>query len=240
MTASQLPRPRIGCRPVPSGGLADARGRRRDCPAPSCDPRHRRARGGRACCDDAARRTGLRHRMDIEQARFNMVEQQIRTWEVLDQDVLDLLFTVRREEFVPAPYRSLAFADLEIPLGDGAEDVDAEDGGARAAGAAPRARRVGARDRHRQRLLHRAARGPRRARDQRRDQPAAGRRGEGAGSPAPASATSSCAPATARAAVRRRRSTRSCSPARRRSCPTRSSRSSSPAAACSPSSAMRR
>ena len=57
--------------------------------------------------------------MNIEQARFNMVEQQIRTWEVLDQDVLDLLFTVRREEFVPAAYRLLAFADLEIPLGDG-------------------------------------------------------------------------------------------------------------------------
>jgi protein-L-isoaspartate(D-aspartate) O-methyltransferase len=57
--------------------------------------------------------------MDIEQARFNMVEQQIRTWEVLDQDILDLLFTVRREEFVPGPYRSLAFADLEVPLGDG-------------------------------------------------------------------------------------------------------------------------
>jgi protein-L-isoaspartate(D-aspartate) O-methyltransferase len=58
--------------------------------------------------------------MDIEQARFNMVEQQIRTWDVLDQDVLDLLFAVRREDFVPAPYRLLAFADLEIPLGDGA------------------------------------------------------------------------------------------------------------------------
>jgi protein-L-isoaspartate(D-aspartate) O-methyltransferase len=57
--------------------------------------------------------------MDIEQARFNMVEQQIRTWDVLDQDVLDLLFSVRREEFVPAAYRQLAFADLEIPLGDG-------------------------------------------------------------------------------------------------------------------------
>ena len=57
--------------------------------------------------------------MDIEQARFNMVEQQIRTWDVLDQDVLDLLFSVRREEFVPAAYRQLAFADLELPLGDG-------------------------------------------------------------------------------------------------------------------------
>jgi protein-L-isoaspartate(D-aspartate) O-methyltransferase len=57
--------------------------------------------------------------MDIEQARFNMVEQQIRTWEVLDQDVLDLLFSVRREDFVPAAHRDLACADLEIPLGEG-------------------------------------------------------------------------------------------------------------------------
>lgn len=57
--------------------------------------------------------------MDIEQARFNMVEQQIRTWEVLDQSVLDLLFTVRREEFVPPAHRSLAFADLELPLPGG-------------------------------------------------------------------------------------------------------------------------
>jgi protein-L-isoaspartate(D-aspartate) O-methyltransferase len=57
--------------------------------------------------------------MDFEQARFNMVEQQIRTWEVLDQEVLDLLFEVRREDFVPLAYRSLAFADLEIPIGDG-------------------------------------------------------------------------------------------------------------------------
>lgn len=57
--------------------------------------------------------------MDFEQARFNMVEQQIRTWEVLDQSVLDLLFTVRREEFVPPAYRSLAFADLELPLPGG-------------------------------------------------------------------------------------------------------------------------
>ena len=56
--------------------------------------------------------------MDFEQARFNMVEQQIRTWEVLDQEVLDLLFAVKREEFVPPAYRALAFADLEIPLGD--------------------------------------------------------------------------------------------------------------------------
>jgi protein-L-isoaspartate(D-aspartate) O-methyltransferase len=58
--------------------------------------------------------------MDIEQARCNMVEQQIRTWDVLDQGVLDLLFVVRREEFVPPAWRLLAFSDLEIPLGGGA------------------------------------------------------------------------------------------------------------------------
>jgi protein-L-isoaspartate(D-aspartate) O-methyltransferase len=58
-------------------------------------------------------------RFDVEHARFNMVEQQIRTWEVLDQDVLDLLFRVRREDYVPSAYRELAFADLELPLGDG-------------------------------------------------------------------------------------------------------------------------
>jgi protein-L-isoaspartate(D-aspartate) O-methyltransferase len=57
--------------------------------------------------------------MNLEQARNNMVEQQIRTWEVLDQDVLDLLYLVPREEFVPPQYRSLAFSDLEIPIGEG-------------------------------------------------------------------------------------------------------------------------
>jgi protein-L-isoaspartate(D-aspartate) O-methyltransferase len=57
--------------------------------------------------------------MNIEQARFNMVEQQIRTWEVLDAEVLELLFEVKREEFVPPEHRALAFADLEIPLGHG-------------------------------------------------------------------------------------------------------------------------
>ena len=57
--------------------------------------------------------------MNLEQARFNMVEQQIRTWEVLDQQVLDLLFRVHREDYVPQQYRALAFADMEIPLGHG-------------------------------------------------------------------------------------------------------------------------
>ena len=57
--------------------------------------------------------------MNIEQARFNMIEQQIRTWEVLDPEVLDLLFRVKREDFVPPAHRELAFADLEVPLGHG-------------------------------------------------------------------------------------------------------------------------
>ncbi len=56
--------------------------------------------------------------MNLEQARFNMVEQQIRTWEVLDQDVLDLLYLVPREEFVPPQHRSLAFSDIHLPLGE--------------------------------------------------------------------------------------------------------------------------
>ena len=57
--------------------------------------------------------------MNFELARSNMVEQQIRTWEVLDQEVLDLLYAVPREDFVPAACRTLAFADLEIPIGEG-------------------------------------------------------------------------------------------------------------------------
>src|SRR5215212_6937860 len=57
--------------------------------------------------------------MDFEQARFNMIEQQIRTWEVLDPQVLDLLFEVKREDFVPPEHREIAFADLEVPLGHG-------------------------------------------------------------------------------------------------------------------------
>ena len=54
--------------------------------------------------------------MNIEQARFNMIEQQIRPWDVLNQDVLDLLMIVKREAFVPDAYKSLAFVDTEIPL----------------------------------------------------------------------------------------------------------------------------
>jgi protein-L-isoaspartate(D-aspartate) O-methyltransferase len=57
--------------------------------------------------------------MNIEQARFNMIEQQIRPWNVLDQAVLDTLHVVKREQYVPAACASLAFADTEIPLGNG-------------------------------------------------------------------------------------------------------------------------
>jgi protein-L-isoaspartate(D-aspartate) O-methyltransferase len=57
--------------------------------------------------------------MNLELARYNMVESQIRTWEVIDQGVLDLLFLVKREDFVPPQYRALAFVDMEVPLGYG-------------------------------------------------------------------------------------------------------------------------
>lgn len=57
--------------------------------------------------------------MDMEQARYNMVEQQIRPWDVLNQNVLDLLLKVHREDFVPAPHQTMAFVDMEIPLGLG-------------------------------------------------------------------------------------------------------------------------
>jgi protein-L-isoaspartate(D-aspartate) O-methyltransferase len=58
-------------------------------------------------------------RMDFEQARFNMVEQQIRTWDVLDPSVLELFGTLPRECFVPEGHRELAFADIDLPIGHG-------------------------------------------------------------------------------------------------------------------------
>ncbi len=61
----------------------------------------------------------VQENMPRETARFNMIEQQIRTWEVLDPTVLQLLNEVPREKFVPAEYQGLAFADIEIPLGHG-------------------------------------------------------------------------------------------------------------------------
>lgn len=55
--------------------------------------------------------------MNIEKARHNMIEQQIRPWEVLDPQVLDLILRIPREEFVPAEYRAQAFTDMALPIG---------------------------------------------------------------------------------------------------------------------------
>lgn len=57
--------------------------------------------------------------MNLEQARFNMIEQQIRPWNVLDTEVLHLLSVVKREDFVPLAHKALAFVDMQIPLGHG-------------------------------------------------------------------------------------------------------------------------
>lgn len=59
--------------------------------------------------------------LNTEKARFNMVEQQVRTWDVLDGRVLDLMASMPREQFVPSQYASLAFADVRVPLGHGQE-----------------------------------------------------------------------------------------------------------------------
>ena len=63
--------------------------------------------------------------MNYEQARFNMIEQQIRPWEVLDNEILTLLAIIKREDFVPQAHRALAFVDMEIPL---SADVQAKAG----------------------------------------------------------------------------------------------------------------
>ena len=57
--------------------------------------------------------------MDIEHARFNMIEQQIRPWNVMDAHVLELLSVVKREDFVPLAHKAMAFVDMEIPLREG-------------------------------------------------------------------------------------------------------------------------
>lgn len=57
--------------------------------------------------------------MNFERARFNMIEQQLRPWKVLNPDVLEVLFVVKREEFVAPGHRQLAFADTELPLAGG-------------------------------------------------------------------------------------------------------------------------
>ena len=62
-------------------------------------------------------------RLDFAKAREAMVEQQIRPWDVLDTRVLDVLARVPREAFVPVPYRALAYADLQLPLANGAQTL---------------------------------------------------------------------------------------------------------------------
>jgi protein-L-isoaspartate(D-aspartate) O-methyltransferase len=59
------------------------------------------------------------NQLNVEQARFNMIEQQIRPWDVLDYRVLEVLKDIPREAFVPAAHRALAFSDISIPLGHG-------------------------------------------------------------------------------------------------------------------------
>lgn len=57
--------------------------------------------------------------ISIDRARFNMIQQQIRPWDVVDDRVLSVMAEIPREQFVPDSYRSLAYADIEIPIGDG-------------------------------------------------------------------------------------------------------------------------
>ena len=57
--------------------------------------------------------------MNLELARFNMIEQQIRPWDVLDTTVLHLLALVKREDFLPLAHKALAFVDMEVPLPGG-------------------------------------------------------------------------------------------------------------------------
>lgn len=57
------------------------------------------------------------HRLNFEQARHNMICHQLRTWGVLDSQILDLIATIPRENYVPEAYQSLAYADTDIPIG---------------------------------------------------------------------------------------------------------------------------
>lgn len=61
--------------------------------------------------------------LSLDRARFNMIEQQVRPWEVLDPAVLELLDRVKRDQFVPAAQKALAYVDMELPLGQGADQV---------------------------------------------------------------------------------------------------------------------
>ena len=105
---------------------------------------------------------------DFEQARFNMIEQQVRTWEVLDQRVLDTMSRIPREDFVPQRYRSLAFADTNIPLGNKQVMMDAQGRGQAAAGVTHQTGRQHPRSRYRQWLPDSLPGEPWQARDQHR------------------------------------------------------------------------
>ncbi|WP_066253895.1 protein-L-isoaspartate O-methyltransferase family protein [Hydrogenophaga flava] len=61
--------------------------------------------------------------LSLDRARFNMIEQQVRPWEVLDPTVLELLDRVKRDQFVPAAQKALAYVDMELPLGESADQV---------------------------------------------------------------------------------------------------------------------
>ncbi|MFC3685129.1 protein-L-isoaspartate O-methyltransferase family protein [Hydrogenophaga luteola] len=61
--------------------------------------------------------------LSLDRARFNMIEQQVRPWEVLDPAVLELLDRVKRDQFVPPAQKALAYVDMELPLGQGADQV---------------------------------------------------------------------------------------------------------------------
>jgi protein-L-isoaspartate(D-aspartate) O-methyltransferase len=61
--------------------------------------------------------------LSLDRARFNMIEQQVRPWEVLDPAVLELLDRVRRDQFVPEAHKALAYVDMELPLGSGVDQV---------------------------------------------------------------------------------------------------------------------
>jgi hypothetical protein len=101
--------------------------------------------------------------MNTELARFNMIEQQIRPWDVLDPHVLSLLATVRRETSCRRP-AAMAFVDTQVPLvGSPRPDAGAQGRGPAAAGTAGAAPREGAGSRHRLGLHGRAAGAPRAA-----------------------------------------------------------------------------
>ena len=68
--------------------------------------------------------TAMNAQTNLELARFNMIEQQIRPWDVLETDILQLLATMRREDFVPLAHKALAFVDMRIPLMPDAELAD--------------------------------------------------------------------------------------------------------------------